>query len=106
MKRYQLKIMGRSCVVAAEKDEHFMREMETRVNEELTAIRRSMPNADYIDVFIACICALSERLEDLDRKLLEMKDVNGLALRKIGQIRADITRELEKLTSPGKMVKL
>ncbi len=103
MKRYKINILGRTCVIATDKEEAFMRKIENEINEKLQHLRLSMPHADYLDICIVCLFLLSEQIDGLQKQVEKVKASSLHAKKILHSIREEILRELTSSAAQDKL---
>ncbi|GEM_PF-950157 len=103
MKRYSITILGRKYSISAEKDEIFMRRVESLINKELGALRLSMSHADYLDIYVVYLFQLYEKMDMLESRLLKMEKSFSEAKKIVRLLQEEITRELTNLTGSNKL---
>ncbi|HOK79978.1 MAG TPA: cell division protein ZapA [bacterium] len=103
MKKYKINILGRTCVIATDKDESFMRKIEHEINDKLQNLRLSMPHADYLDICIIYLFLLSEQIDGLQKRVEKMKASSLQAKKILHSIREEILRELTTQDMQGKL---
>lgn len=103
MKKYKITILGRTCFIATEKDEFFMRRVETTINEEMKALQTSMPQADYLDLCIVYLFLLYEKIETMHGSIKKMEKSSLEAKRLIQNLQREIIKELTNLSVSNKL---
>ncbi len=103
MKRYRLTILGRPLVVRTDKDEAYMRKIESKINKDLQDLRTKMPHADNLDLGIFYLFLLFEKIEQLQISIERMKKSSDQARQIIQNLEKEILRELTNLSSGNKL---
>jgi len=94
MKKYRINILGRNCTIATDRDEVFMRKIESEINEKLQLLRSSMPHADYLDLCIVYLFLLSEKIDILQNTIEKMKKSSEQAKKILSSVQQEIIKQL------------
>ncbi|MCM8822797.1 MAG: cell division protein ZapA [Candidatus Omnitrophica bacterium] len=103
MKRYTITVLGRKCNIATEKDDSFMKKVESKINSDLKNLQMSMPHADMIDLFVVYLLLLYEKIDVLETRQEKIKKSGNDARKIIANLEAEIARELTNLTRGNKL---
>jgi len=102
MRRYQIRILGRSYVIATRMDEKDVNALEARINKDLAEFRSRTPDGDIFDIFMNCIFNLYEQTDALEKELAAERSCRDLVRKKLKNLEESIKEELEKLTNSSR----
>ncbi|MCM8764269.1 MAG: hypothetical protein NC830_02740 [Candidatus Omnitrophica bacterium] len=103
MKRYRITVLGRTCNIATEKDDSFMKKVESRINSDLKNLQMSMPHADMLDLCVVYLLLLYERIDTLEAGQEKIRRSCIEARKIISTLEWEIARELTSLTKGNKL---
>ncbi|MCM8815357.1 MAG: cell division protein ZapA [Candidatus Omnitrophica bacterium] len=103
MKRYRITVLGRTCNIATDKDDSFMRRVESRINSDLKDLQIRMPHADMLDVCVVYFLSLYEMIDKLEARQEKIMKSCAEAKKIISTLQAEIIKELTNLTKGSRL---